>query len=91
MALTAPGLSPFEQQARALAEVWLTAMADPSLLARQADEILASSAAQDRPHLTALSMAFEATMMIVARSAQADTAARAVSYTHLTLPTKRIV
>ena len=68
MALTASKLSPFEQQARALAEVWLTAMADNPQLARQADEILASCAAQDRPQLTALSMALEATVTVVLRS-----------------------
>ena len=68
MALTASRLPPFEQQARALAEVWLTAMADPSLLARQAEEILASSAAQDRPKLAALSLALDATVTVYVRS-----------------------
>ncbi len=68
MALTASRSPPFEQQARALAEVWLPALSDPSQLARQADEILASCAAQDRPQLAALSMAFEATVTVVLRS-----------------------
>ena len=76
MTLSAAHSSTLEQHARAVAEYWMTCMREPSDPGRQVDQILAASPEADRPRLTALSMAFEATVMIVARSAQAHAASR---------------
>jgi signal transduction histidine kinase len=79
MALTESKPSPFEQSARALAEVWMTCLLDEQTKARQVAKILAACAEPDRPKLAALSMAFEATATMVSRSGQADTPAQVAS------------
>ena len=62
-----------------MAEVWLTCLVDGQTQAGQASKILAASAAEDRPPLAALSMAFEAMATIVAHSDQASATARVAS------------
>ena len=71
--------STFEQHARALAEVWMTCMLDPSRQGGKVEAILAAASVDDKPRLEALSMAFEANVTMVLRSGHASGQARVAS------------
>jgi len=78
MTLGSADTSTFERHARAVAEVWMTCMLDESKYGRQIDQILAAASAADRLRLSALSMAFEATVLMVLRT-EASALARVAS------------